>query len=166
MRARSMITARAFIFILAAVLSWGCVKNTDQSKGSATTAKDNIDISHLEFTVFKTPLCGCCKLYIDYLKENGASVQVVEKPDIAPIKRKYKISENMQSCHTARVGEYFIEGHVPIEAVKKLITEKPDLDGIALPGMPSGAPGMPSSKNDELVIYGVVDGNATVFLAQ
>ena len=161
-----MITARAFIFILAVVLSWGCVKNADQSKSSATTAKDKIDISHLEFTVFKTPLCGCCKLYIDYLRENGMSVQVVEKADVAPIKRQYKIPENMQSCHTAKVGDYFVEGHVPIEAVKKLITEKPDLDGIALPGMPSGSPGMPGSKSDELVIYGVVDGNSSVFLTQ
>ena len=161
-----MITIRAFIFILAVVLSWGCVKNADQSKSSASTAKDKIDISHLEFTVFKTPLCGCCKLYIDYLRENGMSVQVVEKADVAPIKRQYKIPENMQSCHTAKVGDYFVEGHVPIEAVKKLITEKPDLDGIALPGMPSGSPGMPDSKSDELVIYGVVDGNTSVFLIQ
>ena len=161
-----MITIRAFIFILAVILSWGCVKNADQSKSSATTAKDKIDISHLEFTVFKTPLCGCCKLYIDYLRENGMSVQVVEKADVAPIKRQYKIPENMQSCHTAKVGDYFVEGHVPIDAVKKLITEKPDLDGIALPGMPSGSPGMPGSKSDELVIYGVVDGNTSVFLTQ
>ena len=71
----------------------------------------------------------------------------------------------MESCHTAIFGDYFVEGHVPIEAVNKLLEEKPDIDGIALPEMPSGSPGMPGPKLEPFKIYSIKDGQASEFLS-
>ena len=80
------------------------------------------------------------------------------------IKEKYNIPYNMQSCHTTEIGDYFVEGHVPIEAVNKLLAEKPDIDGITLPDMPSGSPGMPGPKREEFIIYSLKDGEAEEFM--
>lgn len=70
----------------------------------------------------------------------------------------------MQSCHTTLVSEYFVEGHVPVEAIWKLLEEQPPIDGIALPGMPSGSPGMGGDKEKPLVIYSILDGKAEEFI--
>ncbi len=80
------------------------------------------------------------------------------------IKQKYNIPVEMQSCHTTIMGKYFIEGHVPFEAVNKLLKEQPDIDGIALPGMPIGTPGMPGDKDEPYVIYQLKDGKYSVFM--
>jgi hypothetical protein len=80
------------------------------------------------------------------------------------IKQKYNIPVEMQSCHTTILGKYFIEGHVPLEAVNKLLKEQPDIDGIALPGMPIGTPGMPGDKDEPYVIYQLKDGKSSVFM--
>lgn len=99
-------------------------------------------------TVYKSASCGCCGGYIEELKRQGANVtvEVVADTRLAEIKAEHGISPELQSCHTSIIGGYVVEGHVPIEAVKKLITEKPDVKGIAIPGMPSGTPGMPGPK--------------------
>jgi len=70
----------------------------------------------------------------------------------------------MQSCHTTEIGDYFVEGHVPIEAIDKLLAEKPDIDGITLPDMPAGSPGMPGVKREEFVIYSLKDGESSEFM--
>jgi hypothetical protein len=70
----------------------------------------------------------------------------------------------MQSCHTTIIGKYFIEGHVPLEAINKLLKEQPSIDGIALPGMPIGTPGMPGKKEEPYVIYQLIDGKFSVFM--
>ncbi|GBD34790.1 hypothetical protein HRbin35_00541 [bacterium HR35] len=117
-------------------------------------------LSGLEFVVYKTPTCGCCKEYIGYLKMNGANVKVNEVSDeeLIKIKNQFGIPQGLWSCHTVLLGNYFIEGHVPIEAIQKLLTEKPDIDGIALPGMPSGSPGMPGFKIYPFKIHSVKNG--------
>ncbi len=99
-------------------------------------------------TVYKSPTCGCCGGYIEELKRQGASVdvQVVSDADLAKIKIEHNIAPELHSCHTSIIDGYVVEGHVPIEAVAKLRTELPDIKGIALPGMPSGTPGMPGPK--------------------
>jgi hypothetical protein len=79
------------------------------------------------------------------------------------IKQKYKIPRSMESCHTAVIGGYFIEGHVPIEAVNKLLEENPEIDGIALPRMPAGSPGMPGIKKAPFKVYALSDGEASEF---
>jgi hypothetical protein len=93
-------------------------------------------------TVWKSATCGCCGGWADYMRAKGyqVSVNVVRDPDA--IKVSLGVPEALYSCHTAQIGGYLIEGHVPEKAIAKLLEEKPDLKGIALPGMPSGSPGM------------------------
>lgn len=104
---------------------------------------------------YKTMECGCCGLHSDYLENKGLDLDRVEMQDISEIKRKYNIPTELESCHTMLIENYFVEGHVPVEAIEKLIKEKPDIAGITLPGMPSGSPGMPGAKNGEWIIYAV-----------
>ena len=114
--------------------------------------------------VFKTPSCGCCYGYVLFLEEEKFKVKQTDMRSLHTIKQKYNIPVEMQSCHTTIMGKYFIEGHVPLEAVEKLLKEQPDIDGIALPGMPIGTPGMPGDKDEPYVIYQLKDAKSTVFL--
>ncbi len=84
--------------------------------------------------------------------------------DMTSIKQAYQIPQNMISCHTAVIEDYFVEGHVPVEAIKKMLEEKPAIDGIALPGMPPGSPGMPGKKTEALKIYALSDGKKSEFM--
>ncbi len=115
-------------------------------------------------TVYKTAQCGCCVGYIAALDKADFAVEPNEVQDMSPIKEKYGVPADMQSCHTAVVGKYFIEGHVPLEAVHKLLEEQPDIDGIALPDMPAGSPGMPGEKTEPFVVYAVKDGKTSEFM--
>jgi hypothetical protein len=92
---------------------------------------------------------------VDYLQDNGVTVETVMTEDTSAIKEEYGIPEELWSCHTAIVDGYYIEGHVPIDVVLKLLDERPPIDGIALPGMPSGSPGMDGEKDGPWVIYAV-----------
>lgn len=93
-------------------------------------------------TVWKSPTCGCCGGWVDYMRGKGYQVGVNLVADPDPIKAQLGVPEALYSCHTARVDGYLIEGHVPEAAVAKLLAERPNLKGIALPGMPDGSPGM------------------------
>ena len=114
--------------------------------------------------VFKTPSCGCCYGYVLFLQEEKFNVKQTDMRSLHTIKQKYNIPVEMQSCHTTIMGKYFIEGHVPFEAIDKLFKEQPDIDGIALPGMPIGTPGMPGDKDEPYVIYQLKDGKSSVFM--
>lgn len=104
-------------------------------------------------TVYKNPSCGCCENYIRYLRQNGFKVEAVDQEDLDGVKARYGVPKAMQSCHTAIVGGYVVEGHVPVGAINKLLTEKPKTRGIALPGMPADSPGMGQMKPGTLTIY-------------
>src|SRR3989344_7690450 len=109
-----------------------------------------------DITVYKSMSCGCCGVYYNYFKGKGNSnAQVVNAGSMESIKVQYGIPPEMKSCHTTVIGDYFIEGHIPLSAVEKLLQEKPDIKGIAMPGMPSGSPGMPGAKKGDFVIYAV-----------
>ena len=127
-------------------------------------AEKDITNSKHSVEVFKTPSCGCCFGYVLFLEEKKFKVKQTDMRSLNKIKQKYNIPIEMQSCHTTIIGKYFIEGHVPIEAVNKLLKEKPDIDGIALPGMPIGTPGMPGDKDEPYVIYQLIDGKFSVFM--
>lgn len=115
-------------------------------------------------TVFKSSGCGCCSLYVRYLEESGFTVQVEDVADTSIIKSELGIPLAMQSCHTTKIGNYAVEGHMPVEAIDKLLSEKPAINGIAMPGMPSGSPGMPGGKIGPFVIYGISpDGSTSEF---
>ena len=123
----------------------------------------NIDDKQI-VEVFKTPSCGCCYGYVLFLEDEKFEVKQTDMRSLHSIKQKYNIPVEMQSCHTTIMGKYFIEGHVPIEAINKLLKEQPDIDGIALPGMPIGTPGMPGDKEEPYVIYQLIDGKFSVFM--
>jgi len=92
--------------------------------------------------VYKSPTCGCCIGWAAHLRENGFDVSVENRDDLPTIKASRGIPEDLQSCHTAIVDGYTIEGHVPAGDIKKLLAQKPDAQGLAAPGMPMGSPGM------------------------
>lgn len=93
--------------------------------------------------VWKSQTCGCCTSWIAYMEDNGYAVTVHDVDDVDPIKDQFNVPAELRSCHTARIGGYVIEGHVPVEAIAKVLAENPkDVEGLAVPGMPPGAPGM------------------------
>ena len=98
--------------------------------------------SALVATVYKTPTCGCCKAWVDHLTASGFRVTTVDREDLAPIKAQHGVGEHLASCHTALIGGYVVEGHVPAADIVRLLKERPAVAGIAAPGMPTGSPGM------------------------
>ena len=133
----------------------------------ATNKQDALALTKADkqkIEVFKTPSCGCCYGYVLFLEEEKFNVKQTDMRSLHLIKKKYNIPLEMQSCHTSILGKYFIEGHVPLEAINKLLKEQPDIDGIALPGMPIGTPGMPGEKEEPFIIYQLVDGKSSVFM--
>ena len=142
------------------ILSFFYILNFVTDKNDALA---NIDDKQI-VEVFKTPSCGCCYGYVLFLEDEKFAVNQTDMRSLHSIKQKYNIPVEMQSCHTTIMGKYFIEGHVPIEAINKLLKEQPDIDGIALPGMPIGTPGMPGDKEEPYIIYQLIDGKFSVFM--
>ncbi len=105
-------------------------------------------------TMYKSPTCGCCEKYVDYLRENGLAVKAINENNMDAIKKRYGVS-HIASCHTALVGGYVVEGHVPVGAIRKLLREKPAIIGLSAPGMPMNSPGMGEMKKGTLTIYAV-----------
>lgn len=102
----------------------------------------------IEVTLYKDPYCGCCGGWGKHLESKGYEIETVLSDDMDEVKNQFSVPDVLQSCHTAFIEGYVIEGHVPEEAIKKLLEEKPDIYGIGMAGMPSGSPGMPGSKED------------------
>jgi hypothetical protein len=95
-----------------------------------------------QLTVHKSPYCGCCAKWIEHVEKHGFTVKVVETQDMASVKKRLGVPDGLASCHTTEAGGYFIEGHVPAADIQRLLAQKPRAAGIAVPGMPLGAPGM------------------------
>lgn len=95
-----------------------------------------------EVVMYKHPQCGCCGKWADHMRENGFAVKEVSTLDIALVKSEAGVPEALGSCHTATVGGYVVEGHVPASDVKRMLAEQPAIAGISAPGMPLGSPGM------------------------
>lgn len=92
--------------------------------------------------ISKDPGCGCCGAWADLAIEAGFRVEITETADYVGMKQAAGVPENLWSCHTARIGGYIVEGHVPFAAIRQLLEQRPDIAGIAVPGMPGGSPGM------------------------
>jgi hypothetical protein len=114
-------------------------------------------------TLYKNPQCTCCEGYADYLRKNGFDVTVKPTHDLPLIKRQYGVPSELEGCHTTLVGGYVVEGHVPVNTLLRLLTEKPAIKGISLPGMPAGSPGMFGEKTAPFTIYEIGDGPAKVY---
>lgn len=115
-------------------------------------------------TVYKTKTCGCCAKWVEHMRAGGFKVVVNEVPATAPYRLKANIPEKFASCHTATVGGYTLEGHVPLADVQRLLKEKPKAIGLAVPGMPMGSPGMEGPYRDAYSVMKVLsDGQSAVF---
>jgi hypothetical protein len=102
-----------------------------------------------EVTVYKSPTCGCCKKWVEHLQANGFSVKAIDTEDLVKYKIANGVPYELGSCHTAIVGGYTIEGHVPASDIKRLLKERPPVRGLAVPGMPIGSPGMEQGAHKE-----------------
>ena len=115
-------------------------------------------------TVYKSPTCGCCTKWVSHLQENGFEVETTDLKDLSLAKSMSGITPEQASCHTAKVGGYVIEGHVPAEDIKRLLAERPDARGLTVPGMPKGSPGMEHPNPDHYqVLLLDNDGSTAVF---
>jgi hypothetical protein len=97
-----------------------------------------------DVTVYKRPSCDCCKKWIEHLRAAGFHVTAHDTSDLAGVRARFGVPAKLTSCHTAVVDGYVVEGHVPADVIQRLLTERPNLAGVAVPGMPAGSPGMDS----------------------
>jgi hypothetical protein len=117
-------------------------------------------------TLFKNPQCSCCEGYAAYLRNNGFAIEVKATNDLTEISRKAGVPGNLQGCHTMFVDRYVVDGHVPVNVIRRLLRERPAIAGITLPGMPMGSPGMVGTKTEKFTIYAVTkDGKAPTVYA-
>lgn len=117
-------------------------------------------------TLYKSPSCGCCEEYVKYLNANGFRVKAINSNDMNRIKQEKHIGNDLASCHTALIGGYAVEGHMPVAAIRKLLRDKPQLVGISAPGMPANSSGMGDMRPGTLKVYAIehnVKANPAVF---
>lgn len=120
-----------------------------------------------EIVVYKSPTCGCCKKWVAHMRENGFKVTVHEQYNVTPVKNEMGVPRPLRSCHTAKVGGYVVEGHVPADVVKQLLEEKPEVAGLAVPGMPMGSPGMEGFRKDPYdVVAFTASGGSRVYASR
>jgi hypothetical protein len=120
----------------------------------------------IPMSVYKSPACGCCSLWVDYMRKNGFDAKVQDVDNIGALKLKLGVREEFSSCHTTEVGGYIVEGHVPVEVVQRMLKERPKIAGIAVAGMPAGSPGMevPGGRKEPFnVLAFTSDGKTTVY---
>ena len=96
----------------------------------------------VEMTVYRSPTCGCCGRWLEHMKKNGFAIKDIKTGDMDAVKRRYGVPKSLQSCHTALVAGYVVEGHVPAGDVAELLKKRPGAVGLTVPGMPMGTPGM------------------------
>jgi hypothetical protein len=150
-----MLSRRALLTALVggaggAVLIGGATEIMPLSADAAPTRGD--------VTLYKNPQCGCCEGYADYLRNNGFKVKAISTNDLTVMGQKYGIADDLQPCHISLIGGYVIGGHIRIEVIDLLFSEKSQIVGITLPGMPEGTPGMPGNKPGPLDIYEIGKG--------
>ena len=117
-------------------------------------------------TLFKDPQCSCCEGYADYLRGNGFGVKVVNTHDLALINEQHGVSTELQGCHVTIIDGYVVGGHVPVKIIKRLLSEKPAITGITLPGMPNGSPGMYGKKTEPFQIYEIGKGPKQIYATE
>jgi len=117
--------------------------------------------------VYKDANCGCCKKWVEHLASNGFKVETMDMPDLSLLKQKHGVADELQSCHTALVDGYVVEGHVPAEVVRRMLKERPQIAGLAVPGMPMGSPGMegPTKERYDVLTFDRA-GRTTVYSQQ
>jgi hypothetical protein len=127
-----------------ALLVFGSVRGSTHLPPAPSTRALSAD----SVTVFKSPTCGCCADWVDHMRENGFAVRVRDTSDVTVVKNALGVPQPLRSCHTAQIGRYVFEGHVPADLIQRLLAERPAVHGLAVPGMPSGSPGMENGRKD------------------
>ncbi|MEZ5931186.1 MAG: DUF411 domain-containing protein [Alphaproteobacteria bacterium] len=115
--------------------------------------------------VYKSPTCGCCSMWVEHLLASGFEVEAEDVADLDAVKRMAGVPGHLLACHTAMVDGYVIEGHTPAAAIEKLLAERPAIRGLAVPGMPAGSPGMPSSEPERYDVIAFGGGEDHVFMS-
>ena len=143
---------------------WEINTRDDGFDTSTVSAKEAVSAN--EIVIFKNPGCQCCTAWAGHMQQAGFNVKEKPTDQLAAIKSEQGISYNMASCHTALVGDYVIEGHVPVTDVQRLLREQPDVRGLAVPGMPQGSPGMESPNPEPYKVYLISNDGSTSVYAQ
>jgi hypothetical protein len=163
----SMRPATRSIAIVAVFVAGACSAAVPAGSGPPATAAPALSTAvaaaELVAEVHSSPSCSCCHEWIAYLDTAGTTTSTVSETDIAAYKRALEIPEELWSCHTALIGGYVVEGHVPFEAIERLLAERPSVDGIALAGMPAGSPGMPGPKAAPLEVMAFGPAGVSLF---
>lgn len=131
---------RRFATFAVAVLALAGCSEADAAAERVETVQPDPNLPTV--LVYKTPTCGCCNGWVEHMEQAGFAVDARDVSDIMTVKRDGGVPVQMSSCHTAIIDGYVVEGHVPAEQVKQLLADRPDIAGIAVPGMPIGSPGM------------------------
>lgn len=131
---------------------------------ATVVAAMNMQTRVADIVVYKSPTCGCCTEWVGHLRRAGFVVDAVDTEDLAQLKQSLGVPGDLASCHTAVVGEYLVEGHVPADLVRQLQREKPRVRGLAVPSMPPGSPGMehPNPVRYDVLAFDT-DGNTSVY---
>lgn len=119
-----------------------------------------------EITVFKNPMCGCCVKWIEHLRKSGFEVRSVNIEGMDAVQRRFGVPAALGSCHTAVVGGYVIEGHVPASDIQRLLKERPSIAGLSAPGMSVGSPGMEGAKPQPYSVMSFTKDGATAVFAK
>lgn len=173
----SSIARSGLAFCIVPLLAVACGSAQPDARGAAAApaevasqpaeARSAADVATAELPVvhiYKTPTCGCCADWVTHIEHAGFRTEVQDLPDLSAIKQRAGVPNSLSSCHTALVGDYVIEGHVPASTIRRLLAEKPAIAGIAVPGMPMGSPGMEGPRKDQYdVIAFTRDGRGMVY---
>jgi hypothetical protein len=128
-------------FTLVLFLAAG-ISACSQEKQSNAETKHSSAAETVSVTMYKNPNCQCCSKWATYLENNGFSVEEIPTDTLASVKKQKGVPDQLGACHTAVIDGYVVEGHVPVEAINKVLKERPEAKGIAVPGMPAQSPGM------------------------
>ena len=141
---------------------------TNRFAGAVAALTVSLSIAHAfaaeEITVFKSASCGCCAKWVEHLRKDGYEVRVTNIEAMNAVKARFNVPAEMRSCHTAVIGGYVIEGHVPASDIQRLLKEKPKVAGLAVAGMPLGSPGMEGARAERYsVMRFTKEGASAVF---
>lgn len=156
---------RLLLLLIVALILGGCARSLSLAESSASEPSVSVQtlVRTATVEVYKSPTCACCHEWEAYLRAHGITVRSIPTEDLAAVKDAHEVPSVAWSCHTAIIDGYAVEGHVPVEAIEDLLAAAPEIDGIALPGMPSGSPGMPGLKEVSFEILAMRDGATEAF---
>lgn len=129
----------------------------------ALTLWDRRAVAGVKATLYKNPQCTCCEQYAAYLGQHAFEVTIIPSNDLTTINRQHGVPEALDGCHTTLTSGYVAIGHIPVDIVQRLLTQKPDITGISIPGMPSGTPGMGGPKSGPIEVYAFGKGKPSMF---